>query len=122
MRGISGAEAELVRARSNLRIQICQQKKKSKQAAEYAQLPDKKDSWLADYIAAKTKRAGVRVTGAEQDEEEERAHLKAIQDESAAAQLEMAFEELMEDLGEKVVDAPAPTTKQQWPHVLPGRW
>ena len=101
LRGISGAEAELVRARSNLRTHICQQKKKAKQTDEYAQLPDdKKESWLTDYVAAKTKRAVARVTEAEQDAEEERAHLKTIQEEKAAAQLEMTFEELMEDLGD----------------------
>ena len=58
---------------------------------------------MADYIAAKTKR-GVRATGVGQDEEEERAHLKTIQDRKAATQLEMAFEELMKDIGEKVAD------------------
>ena len=36
--------------------------------------------------------------------EEERAHLKTIQEEKAAAQLEMTFEELMKELGEKVAN------------------
>ena len=50
LQGISGAEAELVRARSNLRTQISQQKKKAIQTNEYAQLPDyQKESWLNDY-------------------------------------------------------------------------
>ena len=104
LQGISGAEAELVRARSNLRTQICQQKKKAKQTDEYAQLPDdRKESWLADYAAAKTKRAVARVADAERDAEAERAHLKTIQEEEkAAAQMTMTLEKLMADLGEKV--------------------
>ena len=104
LRGISGPEAELVRARSNLRTQISQQKQKAKRTDEYAQLPDdKKESWLADFIEAKTPRAVARVAEAEKDVEVERAHLKTIQEEEkAAAQLTMTFEELMEDLGEKV--------------------
>ena len=102
LRGISGTEAELVRARSNLRTQISQQKKKAMQTDEYAQLPDdKKESWLDDYVAAKTKRAVARVTEAVQDADEERAHLKKIQEEEkSAAELTMTFDELMADLGE----------------------
>ena len=102
LQGISGAEAELVRARSNLRTQISQQKKKAIQTDEYAQLPDdQKESWLNDYVAAKTKRAVARVTEAVQDADKERAHLKRIQEEEkSAAELTMTFDELMADLGE----------------------
>ena len=34
--------------------------------------------------------------------------MKTIQEEKTAAQLEMAFEELVEDLGEKVADGTSP--------------
>ena len=72
------------------------------QRDEYAQLPDdKKKSWLHDYVAAKTKQALARVTEAVQDANEDRAHLKKIQEEEkSAAELTMTFDELMADLGE----------------------
>ena len=99
---ISGIEAELVHARSNLQTQISQQKKKAIQTDKYAQLPDdQKESWLNDYVAAKTKRAVPRVTEALQGADKERAHLKRIQEEEmSAVELTMTFDELMADLGE----------------------
>ena len=104
--GISGAEAELVCARSNLRTQISQQKKKAIQTEEYAQLPDdQKESWLNDYVAAKTKRAVAQMTEAVQDADKECAHLKRIQEEEkSAVELTITFDELIADLS-KMMDS-----------------